>query len=115
MESQKGNHIERRPGMINFSTVGRNASHNMREAYARWDKTNLEREDIVAYINETYPELEVSIGGSISVDIYPWGKNKGQVIETLRELHGDDVEMIFVGDKNKPGEMIGLSLKGWIH
>jgi hydroxymethylpyrimidine pyrophosphatase-like HAD family hydrolase len=82
--TKKGNHIERRPGMINFSTVGRNASHNMREAYARWDKINLEREDIVAYINETYPELEVSIGGSISVDIYPWGKNKGQVIETLR-------------------------------
>ena len=101
--AKKGNHIERRPGMINFSTVGRNASHNMREAYACWDKANLEREDIVAYINETYPELEVSIGDSISVDIYPWGKNKGQVIETLRELHGDDVEMIFVGDKNKPG------------
>ena len=75
----------------------------MREAYERWDKRTLEREDIVAYIGETYPELEVSIGGSISVDIYPKGKNKGQVVENLRELHGDDVEMIFVGDKNIPG------------
>lgn len=101
--SKKGNHIERRPGMINFSTVGRNANKNMRQAYARWDKTSLEREDIVAYIKESYPELEVSIGGSISVDIYPKGKNKGQVVEKLRELHGDDVEMIFVGDKNVPG------------
>ena len=102
-QSKKGNHIEKRPGMVNFSTVGRNASKDMREAYERWDKTTLEREDIVAYISETYPELEVSIGGSISVDIYPKGKNKGQVIEKLRELHGDDVEMIFVGDKNIPG------------
>ena len=102
-QSKKGNHIEKRPGMINFSTVGRNASKDMREAYERWDKTTLEREDVVAYISETYPELEVSIGGSISVDIYPKGKNKGQVIEKLRELHGDDVEMIFVGDKNIPG------------
>ena len=101
--SKKGNHIEKRPGMINFSTVGRNANKNMRQAYERWDKMSLEREDIVAYINETYPELEVSIGGSISVDIYPKGKNKGQVVEKLRELHGDDVEMIFVGDKNIPG------------
>ena len=101
--SKKGNHIERRPGMINFSTVGRNANQNMRRAYERWDKTSLEREDIVAYINESYPELEVSIGGSISVDIYPKGRNKGQVVEKIRELHGDDVEMIFVGDKNKPG------------
>jgi hydroxymethylpyrimidine pyrophosphatase-like HAD family hydrolase len=89
--SKKGNHIERRPGMINFSTVGRNANQNMRKAYERWDKTSLEREDIVAYIKESYPELEVSIkesypelevsiGGSISVDIYPKGKNKGQVV-----------------------------------
>ena len=101
--SKKGNHIEKRPGMLNFSTVGRNANQNMRKAYARWDKTSLEREDIVAYINDLYPELEVSIGGSISVDIYPKGKNKGQVIEKIRELHGDDVEMIFVGDKNIPG------------
>lgn len=101
--SKKGNHIERRPGMINFSTVGRNANQNMRKAYKRWDKRTLEREDIVAYINESYPELEVSIGGSISVDIYPKGKNKGQVVEKIRELHGDDVEMIFVGDKNIPG------------
>ena len=101
--SKKGNHIETRPGMLNFSTVGRNASLNMRKAYNRWDRLNLEREDIVAYINGLYPDLEVSIGGSISVDIYPKGKNKGQVVEKLRELHGDDVEMIFVGDKNIPG------------
>jgi HAD superfamily hydrolase (TIGR01484 family) len=101
--SKKGNHIETRPGMLNFSTVGRNASLNMRKAYNRWDIVNLEREDIVAYINGLYPDLEVSIGGSISVDIYPKGKNKGQVVEKLRELHGDDVEMIFVGDKNIPG------------
>ena len=101
--SKKGNHIETRPGMLNFSTVGRNASLNMRKAYNRWDRLNLEREDIVAYINGLYPDLEVSIGGSISVDIYPKGKNKGQVVEKLRELHGDDVEMIFIGDKNIPG------------
>ena len=101
--SKKGNHIETRPGMLNFSTVGRNASLNMRKAYNRWDRLNLEREDIVAYIDGLYPDLEVSIGGSISVDIYPKGKNKGQVVEKLRELHGDDVEMIFIGDKNIPG------------
>ena len=47
--------------------------------------------------------LEVSIGGHISVDIYPKGKNKAQVVEKLREIHGDDVEMIFVGDRCVPG------------
>jgi phosphomannomutase len=96
-------HIEIRKGMINFSTVGRDATADLREAYYKWDQTTREREDIVAYIKGIYPEFEVSIGGQISVDIYPVGKNKAQVVEKIRELHGEDVEMIFVGDRNVPG------------
>ena len=89
--------------MINFSTVGRQASANLREAYYKWDQQNREREDIVAYIKNLYPQFEISIGGQISVDIYPKGKNKAQVVDKLREMHGEDVEMIFVGDRNVPG------------
>tara|TARA_R110002012_G_scaffold186187_2_gene352761 strand:- start:600 stop:1340 length:741 start_codon:yes stop_codon:yes gene_type:complete len=96
-------HIELRKGMVNFSTVGRDASPNLREAYYKWDQVNHEREDIVAYVKGLYPQFEVSIGGQISVDIYPAGKNKAQVVEKIRELHGEDVEMIFVGDRNVPG------------
>ena len=102
-ERKTGQHIEVRSGMVNFSTVGRNASSNLREAYARWDRDSREREDIVAYINGLYPELEVAIGGQISVDIYPAGNNKAQVVDKLWELHSEDVEMIFVGDRNLPG------------
>ena len=98
-----GTHIEFRDGMINFSTVGRSASPNLREAYYKWDQLNREREDIVEYVTRLYPQLEVAIGGQISVDIYPTGKNKAQVVEKLRELHGSDVEMIFVGDRCIPG------------
>ena len=98
-----GNHIEIRKGMVNFSTVGRNASQNLREAYYRWDQIHNEREDVVAYIKGIYPDFEVSIGGQISVDIYPAGKNKAQVVDVVREKHGADVEMIFVGDRNVPG------------
>tara|TARA_Y100001970_G_C14197037_1_gene838727 strand:+ start:744 stop:1484 length:741 start_codon:yes stop_codon:yes gene_type:complete len=98
-----GNHIEIRPGMVNFSTVGRNASPDLREAYYKWDTATREREDIVEYITNIYPEVEVAIGGQISVDIYPKGKNKAQVVEKIQQLHGDKVEMIFVGDRNVPG------------
>ena len=101
--NKTGNHIEVRPGMVNFSTVGRNASAELREAYYRWDRDTQEREDIVAYITKLYPQFEVSIGGHISVDIYPAGSNKAQVVDTLQEIHGADVEMIFVGDRNLPG------------
>tara|TARA_R110000824_G_scaffold335054_1_gene521597 strand:- start:819 stop:1559 length:741 start_codon:yes stop_codon:yes gene_type:complete len=96
-------HIEIRKGMVNFSTVGRDASPDLREAYYKWDQVQHEREDIVDYIKGIYPEFEVSIGGQISVDIYPVGKNKAQVVEKIRQLHGEDVEMIFVGDRNVPG------------
>jgi phosphomannomutase len=98
-----GNHIEIRSGMINFSTLGRNASPNLRKAYYKWDQRTREREDIVNYITNLYPQLEVSIGGIISVDIYPKGKNKAQVIDTIHELHGSTVPIVFVGDRNVPG------------
>jgi len=100
---KQGTHIELRSGMVNFSTVGRDASLAMREAYGKWDAINREREDIVAYLKDLHPDLEASIGGIISVDIYPAGSNKGQVIEKLEEIHGSDVNMIFVGDRNEPG------------
>ena len=89
--------------MVNFSTVGRNASPALRAAYEKWDKDFREREDIVEYITSLYPELEVAIGGTISVDIYPAGKNKSQVVEKIQELYGADVAMVFVGDRNIPG------------
>ena len=102
-KNKTGNHIEIRSGMVNFSTVGRNASADLREAYYKWDQMHNEREDIVDYIKGIYPEFEVSIGGTISVDIYPVGKNKAQVVDKLQEIHGKDVSMIFVGDRNVPG------------
>ena len=98
-----GTHIEIRKGMVNFSTVGRKASPDLRAAYYKWDQEKQEREDIVDYVRNLYPEFEVSIGGQISVDIYPQGKNKAQVVEKLRVLHGEDVQMVFVGDRCVPG------------
>lgn len=101
--TKAGTHIEIRSGMINFSTVGRDASPNLRRAYHKWDVAQLERQDIVAYLGDLYPELEVSIGGEISVDIYLKGMNKAQVIDKLLEIHGPQSTFVFVGDKNIPG------------
>ena len=101
--NKTGTHIEIRSGMVNFSTVGRDASPDLREAYSKWDAASGEREDIVDYIKGIYPEFEVSIGGQISVDIYPAGKNKAQVVDKIREIHGADTSMVFVGDRNVPG------------
>lgn len=98
-----GNHIEVRQGMVNFTTVGRNASLDLRIAYNSWDEAQREREDIIFYITNLYPNIEASVGGEISVDIYPKGKNKSQVADKIWKMHGADSPIIFVGDRNMPG------------
>ena len=99
-----GNHIEHRPGMINFSIVGRNASHMQREGYYTYDCRVKEREAIANFINENFKdELEASIGGKISIDIYPAGSDKGQAFQWIHHKQGHSgVRYIFFGDQAKP-------------
>ena len=92
-----GNHIEFRTGMVNFSIVGRNASTIQRKIYSTWDKENNERAEIVEHINKNYPELNASIGGSISIDIIEEGNDKGQVIHHLENAGA--LKVVFVGDR----------------
>ena len=97
-----GAHVEARAGMLNFSVVGRNATQEQREAYSRWDKLHHEREDFVEYITSRYPSLDASIGGTISVDVYPKGNDKSQVIDYLSSLE-PAATYVFVGDKTDLG------------
>ena len=92
-----GNHIEERPGLINFSTIGRNCTQKARDLYATWDDKHKERERICKRINTQLPKLEASIGGQISIDIHPKGQDKSQI---LKDLEG---EIMFFGDKCEPG------------
>ena len=74
-----GNHIEERPGMVNFSVVGRNASLYERKQYVDFDKQNDERNTIAKAFNTMFPELEATIGGETGIDIAPKGLDKGQI------------------------------------
>lgn len=95
-----GVHIEERIGMINFSVAGRNSNHTQRKAYNQWDKQEGEREAIVEFIEINYPEVEAKIGGEISIDIFPKGKDKSQASKWVRNnLKGD---IIFIGDQCGP-------------
>ncbi len=92
-----GNHIEERIGLINFSTIGRDCPQEERERYAIWDAEKKEREYFCWKIQEVFPELEASVGGQISIDIYTKGQNKAQV---LNDIKGN---LIFFGDRCEPG------------
>jgi phosphomannomutase len=92
-----GNHIEERIGLVNYSTVGRDCDQSSRNAYYDWDRLQGERELFCKIVEDTFPNLEASVGGQISIDIYPKGKNKAQVL-------GDIIGPItFFGDKCQPG------------
>ena len=96
-----GNHIEDRETMLNFSIVGRNCTQEQREEYHKWDKENGEREIISNAIKEKFPDLDAVIGGQISIDIYPKGRDKSQVLEHIEKRHEtvfDFPKIIFIGD-----------------
>tara|TARA_B100000700_G_scaffold330674_2_gene458228 strand:- start:6559 stop:7266 length:708 start_codon:yes stop_codon:yes gene_type:complete len=93
-----GNHIEKRVGMINFSIVGRNASISQRHAYHLYDEKTQEREQIAEEIKEQFPHLNAVVGGEISIDIFPEGADKSQILNHLPRGN-----YIFFGDKTNPG------------
>ena len=92
-----GNHIEERIGLVNYSTIGRNCDQSSRQAYYAWDMIQGERELFCKIIEREFPDLEASIGGEISIDIYPKGQNKSQV---LVDINGP---VTLFGDKCQPG------------
>lgn len=94
-----GNHIEMRPGMINFSVVGRNVDKAGRHDYYEWDKVKRERQSVCTLIKAAFPDLDCQIGGEISVDIYPLGNDKSQV---ARYYEGETIT--FYGDGMNPGQ-----------
>jgi phosphomannomutase len=97
-KTKTGNHIEHRPGMINFSVVGRNATNSQRKAYYKWDNKKQERKRIAILLMTHFPDLDVKIGGEISIDIYPDGQDKRQSVEYIRTTY-PDAKIRFFGDR----------------
>jgi len=94
-----GNHIEDRGSMLNFSVVGRDCTQEQREDYFKWDKQTNERKNISNDIKSTWTKLDAVIGGQISIDIYPKGNDKSQVLNIIeQERLVPPSEYIFIGD-----------------
>ena len=97
---RNGNHIEHRPGGVNFSILGRdNNPFKGRAEYIKWDKERLEREDIADRIRNAFPGLTVALGGQTGLDIGPAGSDKSQI---LRDFDKDD-DIVFYGDRMEKG------------
>ena len=97
---RNGNHIERRPGGVNFSILGRDPDPMKgREEYIKWNKIHSERRFIALRILDMFPDLSVALGGQTGIDIGPLGADKSQI---LRDFTADD-EIHFFGDRMEPG------------
>ena len=92
-----GNHIEDRGTLLNFSIIGRNCSLQQRKDYYEYDKLTDERKTISKYIRDSWSDLDAVIGGQISIDIYPKGNDKSQVLEHIEKRHVSG-KIIFIGD-----------------
>ena len=91
------NNIEERVGMVNMSTIGRGCTLEEREYYYEWDKQWEERKYIVERLSQQFSDVDFAIGGQISIDIYPKGKDKSQVLDDM------EGEVYFVGDSCQEG------------
>tara|TARA_B110000503_G_scaffold81037_1_gene123943 strand:+ start:574 stop:1299 length:726 start_codon:yes stop_codon:yes gene_type:complete len=94
-----GNHIEERPGTVNFSIVGRNCTAKQRKEYVAYDLQYRERETIAYVINTEFDNVTATIGGETGVDIYYTGHDKSQILVDF----DPNITTYFFGDKCNPG------------
>ena len=90
-----GNHIDNRPGLVNFSILGRNATLEDRYNYKGWDEHKKERETICNYLRSRWVNYNFQIAGETGIDITAKGSTKAQI---LKDFDPKDV-IYFFGDK----------------
>jgi phosphomannomutase len=94
-----GLHFEHRPGLVNFSVVGRNATTEQRTDYVAYDEYSGERAYIANTFNLLFPSLQATVGGETGIDIAPKGADKSQILKDFK----DSEEIYFFGDKTELG------------
>ena len=95
-----GIHIEDRPGMVNFSIVGRGATVEERASYVEYEFVHNERKLIADAFNLEFNELGITaqVAGETSIDICPNEKDKSQIIHDF-----DEQSIYFFGDNMEEG------------
>lgn len=100
---KRGTFIELRNGMINISPIGRNCSYSERLDFANLDNSLKIREKMVHELRKEFEcfGLQFSIGGQISIDVFPKGWDKTYC---LKHIQSEGFKTIhFFGDKTELG------------
>lgn len=103
LPQKRGTFVEFRSGMLNVSPIGRNCSLSERNAFEIYDKEHGIRAKFVKALRENFADynLQYSIGGQISFDVFPRGWDKTYCLD---QLVRDGYKTIhFFGDKTDEG------------
>lgn len=97
---KRGTFIETRNSMINICPVGRTCSTEERAEFFEFDKKNKIRETIVAESKNFLASMKMtaSIGGQISIDVFPQGWDKTYCLNHIKES-----KIYFFGDMTHEG------------
>lgn len=103
LPKKRGTFIEFRNGMLNVSPIGRSCSQEERIEFYELDKKEHIRQKFVADLRKEFAGkgLTFSIGGQISIDVFPEGWDKRYCLRHLE--HAGYKTIYFFGDKTMPG------------
>ena len=93
-------HVDLRPGMMNFSIIGRGCTKKQRKEYITYDNKNKEREQLATDFNGIFHSYSAQIAGETGIDICESGRDKGQVVKPLEDVYNC---IMFFGDDTQEG------------
>uniref|UniRef100_A0AC34R0G5 Phosphomannomutase n=1 Tax=Panagrolaimus sp. JU765 TaxID=591449 RepID=A0AC34R0G5_9BILA len=99
---KRGNFIEFRRGMLNVSPIGRSCTQSERDEFVDYELHHPIRKQFVEALEERFKDygLKFSIGGQISIDIFPIGWDKTYCLQFLTNKYD---KIHFFGDKTLVG------------
>lgn len=98
--AKTGLHFDQRPGLVNFSILGRRNTLEERAMYVQWDEHKSERREIADKMSTKYPDMLFEIAGDTGLDITLPGCDKSQI---LRDFDVENDHIYFFGDKMEYG------------
>jgi phosphomannomutase len=91
-----GQIFENRGSQLTFSALGQKAPLRLKR---KWDPNRKKRLKIARVLRTKLPDLEITIGGTTSIDVTRKGVNKTLCVKKLKEhLSLERKSMLFVGD-----------------
>lgn len=102
---KRGTFLEFRNGMMNICPIGRQCTREERNEFNAYDNVHHIRAKMIADLQREFKDvdLQYSIGGQISFDVFPHGWDKTYALKHFEKTGRTFKEIHFFGDKTDAG------------